>query len=296
MKTYTKRLPKERRMLLQGYLNKYCLIERNLSKRTIKNKEYALTRLFLFLGEGPLNIESCRKYTVYLYKQGWSPSSICAELKMIKALINYLEAYEYIKESWAKKIKLPKVKRKLFNIVSAEIAEEIIINGSEPSEHDNGLHQKSKSEHRAALRFILRTGLRMSELLSLKYPDINLKNSIYSVNSKGGNIDILPLPNDMVLEVAKRKYQERLFEVAPNRMNKTLKRGSFKLDIEPHLTVHTLRHIFCTSLLKKGVPLQIVSRLMRHSSVGITDRVYSHYLIEDLATGLKMHPLISTVN
>jgi len=119
MSCMSKSFPKEKRTLLQGYLNEYCLIERNLSKTTIKNKKYALARLFHFLGDTPLNIKNCRKYTV-----------------------------------------------------------------------------------------------------------------------------------------------------------------------------HTLRHIFCTSLLKRGVSLQIVSRLMRHSNVGITDKTYSHYLVEDLSLGLNKHPLI----
>jgi integrase/recombinase XerD len=290
----SKSFPKEKQVLLQGYLNEYCLIERNLSKTTIKNKKYALARLFRFLGNTPLNIENCRKYTVYLYHQGWTPSSIGCELKMIKAFVNYLERYKYIKHSWSKDIALPKEKRRSFNIVSAKVAENIIIAGSEPGEHDHRLHQGSKSEHRAALRFILRTGLRLSELLSLKYSDINFKNSTYSVISKGGNLDILPLPVDMLWEVAKRKQQNRLFKVSPEGMNKTLKRGSDKLNISPHITVHTLRHIFCTTLLKRGVSLQIVSRLMRHSNVGITDKVYSHYLVEDLSEALnKKFPLIN---
>lgn len=288
----SKSFPKEKQTLLHGYLNEYCLIERNLSKTTIKNKKYALARLFHFLGDTPLNIKNCRKYTVYLYHQGWTPPSIGGELKMIKAFINYLERYKYIKHSWSKDIALPKVKRRSFNIVSAKVAENIIITGSEPGEHDHGLHQRSKNEHRAALRFILRTGLRLSELLSLKYSNINFKNSTYSVVSKGGNLDILPLPEDMLWEIAKRKQQNKLFKVSPEILNRTLKRGSSKLNISPHLTVHTLRHIFCTSLLKGGVSLQIVSRLMRHSNVGITDKIYSHYLIEDLSLGLNKHPLI----
>lgn len=96
----------------------------------------------------------------------------------------------------------------------------------------------------------------------------------------------------MLWKVAKRKKQDRLFKISHEVMNRTLKRGSSKLNISPHLTVHTLRHIFCTSLLKGGVPLQIVSRLMRHSNVGITDKIYSHYLLDDLKEALGQHPLI----
>lgn len=284
---------KELEKVIPIYL-KHCTIERGFSPKTVKNKRHCLYRLLRFLRTVRLSLESLKRYTEYIYNKEWSNSSIATELKIIKTFINFLESHKYIEQSWSSEVVLPKVKRRPFNIVPAEVAEKIIVTGSEPGMHDHRFHQKSKSEHRAALRFVLRTGLRMSELLSLKYLDINLKSFTYSVNSKGGNIDVLPFPGDMLWEVSKRKHQERLFKVHPEGMNRTLRRGSHRLDIKPHLTVHTLRHIFCTSLLKKGVSLQIVSRLMRHSNVGITDKTYSHYLLEDLSKGLEKHPLINT--
>lgn len=279
--------------LIREYLDEYCLIESGLSDKTIKNKKHTLIRLQNFLQEKGLNVESCRAYTKHLYKLKWKNVSIGADLKIIKAFINYLFSRKYIAKSWAPEILLPKVNRTTLDIIPAKLAEKVILAGSKPCKNDHCLHRKSKREHRVALQFILRTGLRLSELINLKAGDINFENQTYNVLSKGGNIDILPLPVDMLNKLRKRNKNKHIFNVTPNTLNICLKRGCKRLRIHSKLTVHTLRHIFCTELLKNGVPLQVVSRLMRHSSVKITDSVYSHYLIEDLMSAINnYHPLV----
>jgi len=230
-------------LLIKEYLDVYCTIEQGLSKRTVGNKRHTLVRLGKFLNNKELNFKSVRDYTKYLYKSGWVNSSIGADLKVIKAFINYLSERNYIEDSFSSNIKLPKVRRGQLNIVSAELAEKIVIEGTTPCEYDNHLHKKAKREHREALRFILRTGLRLSELLRLKPEDINYENKTYIIQSKGGNIDILPLPNDMIEELKKRRG-EKVFNVTPNTLNICLKRGCKRLKIHSKLTVHTLRHIY----------------------------------------------------
>ena len=294
MKTCKKHLLKEKHGFHSKYLDEYCQIEMNLSERTILNKRYAFKRLFKYINKCSLNIESCRGYTVHLYKKGWSNVSIGAELKMIKAYVAYLFKRKIIKEDWSQDIILPKVTRKPLNIVSANEAEDIIIVGTNPSNYDHYIHRASKVDQRAALRFILRTGLRLSEMLHMQPKHVNFRTNCFNVISKGGNIDTLPIPNDMRNELWKRRKNDRTFPVTANTLNNTLKRGCRRLVVKEKVTVHTLRHVFCTELLKKGAPLQLVSRLMRHSTVKITDEVYSHFITEDLSHALNtFHPLIN---
>ncbi len=213
---------------------------------------------------------------------------------MIKTFVNHLHERSYLKDNFANKIVLPKVRRREIEIVPAEVAEKVIEAGCEVGKGDNKLTIKSKKEHKEALKFTLRTGLRISELIKLKVKDINLEEEIFRVNSKGGDIDVLPVPKDQLETLRERcTGSGKVFKVTSKTLNKRLQKGTQKLNIKTKLTVHSLRHVFCTSLLKNGVPLQIVSRLMRHSSVKITDEVYSHYLIEDLSLALNSrHPLI----
>lgn len=279
---------------INDYLGSHCLIERNLTSKTIQGKRQTLARLTLYLDEAPLNLESCRNYGKHLFRRKWRPVSIRSELKVVKAFVRFLFDREYIPENWSSKIVLPKVRRKQLQIIPAKLAEKVIFAGTNPAGTN---HRLCRLEHREALRFILRTGLRLSELLRLKPGDVNFENRTFIVQSKGGNIDVLPLPVDMIKRLEKRKANKKLFKVTAETLNRCLRRGRQGLKIHSKVTVHSLRHIFCTELLKNGAPLQIVSRLMRHSSVRITDEVYSHYLIQDLSSILNdFHPLIQKEN
>jgi len=138
---------------------------------------------------------------------------------------------------------------------------------------------------RAALRFILRTGLRINELITLKGDDLNLYDNppTFWVLSKGGNRELLPLPKDMLGDLEERQRNVRVFAVTEKTCNEVLQRGAKALGLPVHLTNHSLRHIFASNLVKNRVPIQMVSRLMRHSSVEITDKTYTHLDVNDLS-------------
>jgi len=278
---------------IDDYVENYSRAELGLSNKTLKNKRNVLKRFQRFAGENPLSPNTIRKYSHHLAEIGLKSSSRRFYLRAIKAFINFLYKREYISKNFSNEIVTPKVLRKKLDIVPAEVAEKVILTATEPAENSNCVSKQSKHTQRIALRFVLRTGLRASELLKLKREDINPEEGVFTVQSKGGNIDVLPLPQDMVGELKNLKKGDSLFNIASETLNVALKRGSKELGVKPYLTLHTLRHIFCTTLLKSGVSLQVVSRLMRHSSVKITDSVYSHYNINDLKLALNSrHPLI----
>lgn len=281
--------------LINEYVIDYSTIERGFTPKTIKGKRLVLEQFRKFLGDREMLLETCREYQKDQHGRGLKPNSIRANMKVVKAFINYLHDREHLEVNYAHKIKIPKFRQVELEIIPAKLAEELIITGSEPGPGDSVLSRHSKKEHREALQFVLRTGLRVSELIKLKTRDINLEDETFKVNSKGGKIDVLPLPKDQ-LKVLKRRCRGsgKVFKVNREMLNKTIKRGAKRVGIESKLSIHSMRHIFCTSLLKNGVPLQIVSRLMRHSSIKITDSVYSHYIIEDLSLALNSkHPLVA---
>ncbi len=278
--------------IFKDYVGDYSL-ELGLKEATVRGKRDTLKRMTAFMDSKVFNADNCREWLRELNKQGWKPVSIKHEVRILRATIKFLFKRGFIDNDFSSLIPYPKVHKKPLEIVPAELAENIIIAGTESGLGDNSINKERKEEHRQALRFILRTGLRNRELRDLKGNDVNLEEETFFVKSKGRDIDVLPIPKDMLGELKKRKDKIQLFEVRAETLNRCLKRGCERLGIKKKIRTHSLRHIFCTSLLKRGVPYQEVSRLMRHASVVITDKVYSHYNIEDLRLSLNSrHPLI----
>jgi len=270
-------------------------LELNLRPKTIRNRRDFLKRLLGFLSGKPLNFENARAYVNHLRKLGWQPSSINVETKQLRALINFLFKRKYVLENFARDLVLAKVHKKQIDLIDPEVIEKIIVAGTKITQFDTtDKHREIKEDMRIALRFMLRTGLRVSELCQLKGSDFRLMDNPpnFTVVSKGGNEDILPVPRDMIKDLKPRLENKRVFKVRPEGLNRALQRGAKKLEIKQRVHCHLLRHIFCSALLREGVAIAKVKRLMRHSTLKYTDDTYSHYTLTDLDTALNAFPII----
>lgn len=268
--------------------------ELNLRSASIRNRRDRLNRLLRFLKGRPLNLETTRFYIKHLGKKGYQPSSIRNEIKQIRAFTNFLLKRKYISKDFGRDLLSPKVPRKQLELIAPELIEEIIFTGCASAKSDNKFAKRVKKNMKVALRFQLRTGLRVGELCRLKGSDFRLGDNPpnFTLISKGGNEDILPIPRDMIKDLKLRVRKARVFEVTPEGLNRALQRGARKLGIKTRVHCHLLRHIFCTALLREGVPIAKVKRLMRHSTLKYTDDTYSHYTLDDLDTALNAFPII----
>lgn len=271
------------------YIDRYS-VEKGLMPKSITNKRDILHKLITFLDGKPLTLETCRAYAHYLFEHGWKkPNSRLNIIKYLRAFVNFLYKYEYIEKNFAQELMKPKVPRRDFDYVDPETVEQIIIAGTEPGTYDNERNKKIKTEMRAGLRFILRTGLRINEAITLKGNDLNLYDSppTFWVLGKGGNRELLPLPMDMLEELTTRQKNKRVFSITNRTCNDVLQRGAKALGLPVKLTNHSLRHIFATNLAKSKVPPQFTQRLMRHSSIEITNKYYTHLDIKDLSLAMN---------
>lgn len=142
----------------------------------------------------------------------------------------------------------------------------------------------------------INTGIRLNELLELKYDDIDLEHKIITVNRKGGYMETLPLNSSVLLQLTKyiNRYSsntnsELLFTSKNNRrlnpadIHYILKRAGNK-----NITPHSLRRYFATSLLiTKGVPLIYVSRMLGHKDIQLTNKYYLDVQISDIKDYFK---------
>jgi len=136
---------------------------------------------------------------------------------------------------------------------------------------------------RSIIEAYLNTGLRKSELLNLKWSDIDWKaRIIYVLKTKNGKAIEIPINRRLekiLRSIPRHISSEYIFYKKNGKPWKDL-RGSLakavkKAELEKHVTFHTLRHTFASHLAMNGEDLYTISRLLGHSSLEMTQR-YAH--------------------
>jgi len=124
--------------------------------------------------------------------------------------------------------------------------------------------------YRAVFKFLLSTGLRISELLSLKKSDISImeETARIRIKGKGSKERIIAVPADVVKEAIEAGVLSR--KVSARTIQRALRRYAEKAGIKKRVTPHILRHTFAVLLIEKGVPVNKIQLLLGHESLATT--------------------------
>ncbi len=151
---------------------------------------------------------------------------------------------------------------------------------------------------RAMLELLYATGLRVTELVSLRLDQINLRQGVVRVTGKGSKDRLVPLGEEAAgwlesyLKEGRRavlgaRQSEDLFvtdrgaAMTRQAFWYLIKRHALTAGIRKHLSPHTLRHAFATHLLNHGADLRVVQLLLGHSDLSST-QIYTHVAQERL--------------
>ena len=151
---------------------------------------------------------------------------------------------------------------------------------------------------RAMLEVLYATGLRVSELVTLRSEQVNLLHGVLRVVGKGGKERLVPLGEPAVdwlerflergrAEILGSKRNPALFPTVRGReMTRQafwhlVKRYAGQAGISRHISPHTLRHAFATHLLDHGADLRVVQMLLGHRDISTT-QIYTHVARERL--------------
>ncbi len=246
--------------------------ERDLKKL----KEYLLGKKVSDVEE--ITEEHLLDYIMMLKEAGRKPSTISRNMASFKAYFDYLKKQGMVEWNVAAGLKAPKVEKKLPEILTAEETERLLEqpNGSTPKE----LRDK------AMLELLYATGIRVTELITLKISDVNLKME-YIICTDAHKERIIPFGN-----MAKRAIDEYIDNGRPKLVAdeksellftncsggamsrqgfwKLVKHYGSKAGIRTDITPYTLRHSFAAHLVSNGADLKSVQEMLGHSDISTT--------------------------
>lgn len=273
----------------QELLNEYLLsivVEKGLSKNTLLAYKNDLTFFLNYLKENNtfiLDIDhyQVNEYIEYLQDNKLAIKSIKRKVSAIKNFFIYLTLHENFKydfsyfESLKEEEYLPKfVLQEDMNRVLDSLKTDTFI----------------EIRNKAICELMYATGIRVSELVSLKRDNVSFVNQTIKVNGKGAKERIIPFSEKcskwLLLYLEKLKTLEKkgnnsyLFITKNNKQVTRqeiyiLIKETFEEQGIKNVTPHTLRHSFASNLLSQGCPLMIVKALLGHEDIKTT-QIYTH--------------------
>ena len=264
------------------------IIQKNYSNNTLISYINDLYYFYLFIKKDLNKVveEDIRDYLEYLNLKKENASSIRRKISTFKTFYKYLynEGIMDKKDYPMVRIAYPKMEKKLPKFVYYNDLLEII---------DESAKDKDGIRDRLIIEMLYATGVRVSELVNIKYEDIDFDNKRIIITGKGNKQRIVYF-GDYALEVL-NKYiathdknkDNYLFTNAKG--DRITDRGvryiidniMSKLSVKTHVTPHVLRHTFATDMLNNGCDIKVVQELLGHSSLRTTE-VYTHVTNERL--------------
>lgn len=246
-----------------------------------------------------VNSADVKKYTQFMLSSGHSEASVSRSIASLRCYFKYLVSRKIITETPMADITQIHSAKKLPEILTNK---EVLTLLNQPS----GTDFKSCRD-KAMLELLYATGIKVSELISLKLTDVNLNIGILHLrNSKSERI--IPIYPEAIKAISKYINNVRVFIVSDDdndylftNMNgqvmtrqgfwKIIKQYAVQAKIKKDITPHTLRHSFAAHLLENGAQLTDIKEMLGHSDISST-QIYAQIMKNKYAAAYKKyHPM-----
>lgn len=273
----------------------HCEIEKKLTKKTLKAYSSDLEQFNKFLRNKraeEVKKEDIKAYLLELSK--YAPRTIKRKVATLKAFFSYLEFEEDIEVNPFQKvrarIKLDTLLPNTLTIFEISSMLQKVYESKNKITNTSTYYYKEVIRNIAVLELLLASGIRVSELCSLKYRNITSDFSLVKVMGKGSKERIIPITNTATQKALKDNYLVFKKEIEHtsfmfiNRFGNPLSEQSVrymvkacakKAKIERTITPHVFRHSFATLLLEEDVDIRYIQHLLGHSSINVT-QIYTH--------------------
>ena len=237
-------------------------------------------------------------YILYLEKNKFSSATISRNVASLKTFYHYMYKEGMVGEDVAEMLHAPKIEKKMPEILSTE---EIVRLLEQPA---GDTHKEIRDK--AMLELLYATGIRVTELITLKQKDVNLHMG-YLICKDAGKERVIPFGNEAKSALVRYLGGTRAAMISDrdseylfvNCSGQPMSRQGFwklikfyakKAGITEEITPHTLRHSFAAHLVENGADLRSVQEMLGHSDISTT-QIYAnmnHNRIRDVYA--KSHP------
>ena len=267
----------------------HLLLEKSLSGNSIDAYMSDLDKLIHFLSDEGKKIEEVslndlQQFVAQLYDLGIHARSVARIISGIKSFYKFLVLDDYIQNDPTELLESPKIGFKLPEVLSIEEINNII------STLDLSLPEGQRN--RAILETLYSCGLRVSELISLRFSDMYLDEGFIRIMGKGSKQRLVPISPVAIKEIKlylmdrhlikiKKGHEDILFlskrGTALSRIMifHIIKQQTEAAGIKKTVSPHTFRHSFATHLLEGGANLRAIQQMLGHEKITTTE-IYTH--------------------
>lgn len=299
---------KNLQMIINEYLD-FCKNQKRLDAKTLRAYRIDLTQLSIAINLeniSDVKPEVLEHFIEELHKK-YKPKTVKRKLASVKSLFHYMEYRDYISVT-------------PFNKIYVRFREPVILPRTIPltiiekllsTIYRQRLIAETPFKRRKALRdaavieFLFATGIRISELCSLKAENVNLRNYSVLIYGKGSKERCLQIGNPNVRQILNEYFSEFNKEIeacgyfftnqhgyllSDQAVRRMIRHYCSLADINLHITPHMFRHTFATCLLEADVDIRYIQEMLGHSSINIT-QIYTHVtMTKQMDILLTKHP------
>ncbi|WP_330949596.1 site-specific tyrosine recombinase XerD [Virgibacillus sp. MG-45] len=269
----------------------YLLIERGLADNTLSSYKRDLSNYQRYISETvhvtDWNAVGRKDILGFLYKlkyEGKSAATLARTTSSIRLFHQFLVRESLVDHDASLHIETPRKERRLPNVLSLQEVDALL---------ELKLDSPLAIRNKAMIELLYATGLRVSELISLKMSDLHLMMGFVRCVGKGSKERIVPIGDaaaaalQQYLEEVRGKLVKNSAEenaLFVNHHGRAMSRQGFwkilnqialQANINKKITPHMLRHSFATHLLENGADLRAVQEMLGHADIATT-QIYTH--------------------
>lgn len=280
-------------------------VEKGLASNTVAAYRRDLARFDLFAKRRKISLPDVTRddlvdFLASLYREKLESRTVARHLVTLRSFFRFAQMQELVPADPAATLESPKIRRSLPEYLRLEEVERLLRQPDDKTAF--GLRD------RAMLELLYSTGLRVSELIGLRVPDLDSRTGCVRCIGKGDKERIVPVGRKAIAMVEKYLRDGRPALLGKNRAAsgaalfvnrrggrlsrvgvwKILSAYGRRAGLRKALTPHMLRHSFATHLLEGGADLRSVQLMLGHADISTT-QIYTHVVEERLKQVYKAH-------